>query len=230
MKKQASLIACSLVMLAAVPAHAAFTGYLKIEGLDGESAEVAVDGWSFGVCQTGSCTRIASPRDAASGLATGKRQHKPVSSVVASQNTQSLRGGPRVAVGDVNGDGSPDFAFAGTLDEVSDCTLTFDKASPVLAKICGGKHFDKVVLRFGDESYEIGQGSGTCTASGDGSARTADQTPARLSTNFTVGKQTQGQTFGERVQSGMAQGGGWTVTFTGGQMKHQKTGHVTLLK
>src|SRR5512137_2507473 len=34
-----------------------------------------------------------------------------------------------------------------------------------------------------------------------------DSTPARISTNFTVGKQTQTQSFGEKVQSGLAQTG-----------------------
>ncbi len=34
-----------------------------------------------------------------------------------------------------------------------------------------------------------------------------DSTPARISTNFTVGKQTQGASFGERVQAGLHQAG-----------------------
>jgi hypothetical protein len=34
-----------------------------------------------------------------------------------------------------------------------------------------------------------------------------DPTPARLSTNFTVGRQSQGATFGERMQAGLAQAG-----------------------
>lgn len=53
---------------------AAVDYFLKVEGVDGESKddkhknEIDVESWSWG---------IVSPRDAASGLPTGKRQHKP---------------------------------------------------------------------------------------------------------------------------------------------------------
>ena len=53
---------------------AAVDYFLKIEGVEGESkdnkhkGEINVESWSWG---------IMSPRDAASGLPTGKRQHKP---------------------------------------------------------------------------------------------------------------------------------------------------------
>ncbi len=58
-------------------AHAAQSDYfLKIDGVEGE-AKVAE--WSFGACNAGQCSTVTSPRDAASGQATGKRQHKPIS-------------------------------------------------------------------------------------------------------------------------------------------------------
>ena len=64
--------------------------YLKIDTVEGEA--MASD-WSFGACNAGQCATISSPRDAASGQATGKRQHEPIRPT-ASQNTQSLRESP----------------------------------------------------------------------------------------------------------------------------------------
>jgi type VI protein secretion system component Hcp len=83
-------------------AFAASNMYLKIEGVDGESASraasssIEVSSFSFGASNAGSMaagsgggagkasmsdlsvTRAVSPRDAASGLPTGKRMHKPM--------------------------------------------------------------------------------------------------------------------------------------------------------
>ena len=89
--KTATLIAAGATALAfSAAVHAAQSDYfLKIEGVDGE-AKVA--SWSFRACNAGQCSTIKSPRDAASGLATVKRQHEP--KVTASQNTQSLRESP----------------------------------------------------------------------------------------------------------------------------------------
>lgn len=228
MKTKASLIFAATAMLVGTPALAASDYLLKLDGVDGEaSATIEVASWSFGVCNAGQCSTVKSPR----GAASGKVKHVPTKITNASQNTQSLReapttqltatanvaaeptpdaahkppremhwdlatgkgarsaGGVTVATGDVDGDGHADLAYAGTQGEVSAFTLTYDKASPVLAKLCMGKHFSNATLFRGTESYTLTHATVSCTGTGPVS-----------------------------------------MTFTGGQMKHTKTGHVTLLK
>ncbi len=48
--------------------------YIKFDGVEGESKDKAHEGW----IDVLSVSQISVPRDAASGMATGKRQHKPV--------------------------------------------------------------------------------------------------------------------------------------------------------
>ena len=226
MKQAASSIVLTAALLMAAPAIASTAGFIKFEGVDGEAAtEVALDGWSFGACQSGRCSTVVSPRDQASGMASGKRTKEPlaasgqstqsqrtgVTKLTASQNSQSLRGGLNVAAGDLDGDGRADLTYAGTLPEVSSLTLHFDKASPVLARICMGKHIAKAELGRGTETMMIEHAMVTCSS--DAAART-----------------TQGATFGEKVSTGLETGAPLTMVITGGQMKHTKTGHVTILK
>ena len=90
------------ILLAATPALAASDYYLKLGGVQGESTKQAAAGtievssFSWGASDSSaaragtgggagkvavqdlSATSVASPRDAASGLPTGKRTHKPV--------------------------------------------------------------------------------------------------------------------------------------------------------
>ncbi len=88
-----------------------------------------------------SVTGAVSTRDAASGLPTGKRQHKPVA--------------------DVTGDGRPDVVAAapvdGALAEFSFTAASGDSANGgELARACaGGKHFDEVVITTGGKRYRI---------------------------------------------------------------------------
>jgi type VI protein secretion system component Hcp len=100
--RHSALVALSTAsaLFAAVSAFAASDYYLKLGDIKGESAEHAaqatlqVSAFSWGANQAGSShtvsgggkasmqdlsvTRAAAPRDAASGMPTGKRQHKPV--------------------------------------------------------------------------------------------------------------------------------------------------------
>ena len=232
MKHNITWLATAAAIAVSAPALAASDFLLEIDGIDGESAApMAVDDWSFGACNAGQCTTITSPRDLASGQASGKAG----SPTRAGWDLATNKGGRMAAaspvVGDLDGDGHADFAYAGTLNSIQALTFTFDKASPQLARFCTGKHFTSVTLRRGADSLVISGASVTCTAATPSAARTIDQTPARISTNMTTARQTQGATFGERCIAGQAcAGGAVTMTFTGGQMKHTKSGHVTLLK
>ena len=73
MKNASIKIAASIfVCLSALPAHAA-EQKMTLNGADGAASTIDVQSWSWGA------SNAANPRDAASGLATGKRQHKPYS-------------------------------------------------------------------------------------------------------------------------------------------------------
>lgn len=257
MKAIYAVLVSAGMLTAASAAQAAQSDYfLKIDGVEGEAtATIEVASWSFGVCNAGQCgagstkRTIVSPRDPASGQATGKRQHGAVR-VTASQNTQSLRESPskasdgktsapkagwdlatgkgartagggggaggqvNVASGDVDGDGLADLAFAATQDEISSLTLDFDKASPVLAKVCQGKHFATVTLsRSNGDSFEITDATATCAAPSAG--------------KYLAGG---GKAQGMACSDADCAGSDVRLTLTGGQMKHTRTGHVTLLK
>mmetsp|Transcript_45793 Transcript_45793/g.111494 ORF Transcript_45793/g.111494 Transcript_45793/m.111494 type:complete len:178 (+) Transcript_45793:123-656(+) len=69
------LMALLAGLLVLAPAHAALNAYLKVEGINGgvvrAGEENSMEVW-------GMSHEVVSPRDAASGLPTGKRQHKPL--------------------------------------------------------------------------------------------------------------------------------------------------------
>lgn len=232
-----SILMTGALALTTTSANAASVDYfLKIDGIDGEAR---AEGWSFSVCQ-GSCMTGSTKREASAPPVriTGPLQ--------ASQNSQSLResstrsshvhgsaaataGGVNVAAGDVDGDGRADLAYAARLDAVEAFTLRFDKASPVLAKVCGGKHIAKAVLRAGADEFELTGASAACDSGARAAA--ASSMPGRISMNMTVPRQTQGASFGERCAAGTCAADATVfVTLTGGQMKHTRTGHVTLMK
>lgn len=241
MKGFAAITTIAAGLTLASPALAG-TGYLldlgSVDGTAGTS--ISLDSWSFGVCNVGQCSTSSTKREAATGKASGKSG----STIQASQNSQSLRESPsRPSVatgvaaqsGDIDGDGVPDFAFAATQDAVYGMAWTVDASPPSVMKLCEGKHIAKANLRRGDDVFEISDAAITCSVQPPQAEQRAginriDSTPARISTNLTVAKQTQQSSFGERCQSGMCAAGSMTITVTSGQMKHTKTGHVTLLK
>ncbi len=236
MKARYTVLAGIAALATSTAVHAAQADYyLKIDTIEGEA--MASD-WSFGACNAGHCTTISSPRDAASGQSAGKSVVK----VTASQNTQSLResptrassgkagwdlatskgaraaGGVNVAVGDVDGDGLADLTNVATQSEVSNLTLTFQKIEATWGQVCAGKHFAKATLRTAADSYELTDVTVSCASGASGAGGQ-------------VAKQTQGSSFGERCNAGVCTAdGGIAMVLTGGQMKHTKTGHVTLLK
>ncbi len=72
MKTAISTFIFLLTMALCLPALSA--GFIKFDGVDGESRDKNHKGW----IEVSSVSQGMAPRDAASGLATGKRQHKPV--------------------------------------------------------------------------------------------------------------------------------------------------------
>ncbi|MDE2435399.1 MAG: hypothetical protein KGM49_03970 [Sphingomonadales bacterium] len=236
-------------------AHAASADYLlEIDGIktaDGKAAQV--NSWSFGVCNSGACTSRGklAPREAGSGMATGKAAYDKCCLPTASQNSQSLRESPTKSstgvttmaatpLGDVDGDGSPDLAFAATQEEIYGLELTFQKIPAEYQAACASGHIDKATITNGTETFAVSSVSVVCGKGGAGASTAAyarsginriDSTPARISTNFTVARQTQTQSFGEKCQAGMQCGGAAvTMTLSGGKMSYGKTGHVTLMK
>ncbi len=113
-------------MLVATAANAASDYLLKIEGIDGEVA----------VTQTS----IVSPRDAASGLPTGKRQHKPMT-VISPESTDAKAAAPAAA-------------------EVQTLILVVPEpgnaTSALLVRMCAsGEHINKAVLTGPNLRYEM---------------------------------------------------------------------------
>jgi type VI protein secretion system component Hcp len=137
-----STVVVSGVLLAATASLAASDYYIKFEGVDGESktrarAEtIELQSWSFGASQTG----VVSPRDSASGLATGKRQHKPMT-VITPEATDARTAAPAA-------------------EEIR--TVTFavpepgNATSAQLARLCAsGKHLKSAVLSGPDGRYQM---------------------------------------------------------------------------
>lgn len=114
--------ATTTLLLASTPVFAASDAYLKIDTIEGEAQTIEIASWSWGVSNsTGKKTfnqnssrsnarlaepvasegtlNIVSPRDRATGQASGKRSHHcpagkhfPTAQLVLKQNTYSLNG------------------------------------------------------------------------------------------------------------------------------------------
>ncbi len=175
MKNLAIVLIGAAAAALAAPAGAASSDYLlQLEGIGGLPPVLAK-------VSTTHPTKVevpdmaVSPREAGSGLATGRRQHQPVIRKVA---------------GDLDGDGALDVAEASKLDEAP--PLTFEAPAAEEATLCGDSdHLRSGHMMTGDGTiYDLGTVKTVCMGS-DGS----------------------------------------TVRFAlTGNMKHTKTGHVTLMK
>jgi type VI secretion system secreted protein Hcp len=159
-------ILCGCV-LAGAPAVAASDYYLKLGDIKGESMERAagrsgeVLSWSWGTSNAGSArtgsgmgagkvamqdlsvaAAAVQPRDAASGLPTGKRQHKPMAAAV------DATGGTTDATADV---------ADATVRSVSIVMAAGDDSlSQQLDRACtGGKHIEKAELRAPGQQVEM---------------------------------------------------------------------------
>lgn len=122
-------------------------------GADGSSsppASMEVASWSFGASNSGAASsssmsagRVSSPRDAASGLATGKRQHKPMSVSKVSVSDLSL---------------TKRSAMCGSSDQCvspSSVTLTM-KGKDKGPRCTMGTHFPTVVITARGASAHLG--------------------------------------------------------------------------
>lgn len=239
MNYTASLAIVTAAICCAAPALASSDYLLQLPPVKGEAATpISVDSWSFGVCNSGQC----STSTAAGKTASGGKPTRANWDLATGKGARAAGGPSAPVVGDVDGDGSPDLAFAGTQDEIYGLSFTVDAAGPTVVTACKTGHIDAGTLTNGTESYAVSSVSVICTKGGGGAAAASyaksgitriDSTPARISTNMTTPKQTQGASFGERCSSGNCDAltdGLLIMRFTSGQMKHTKTGHVTLLK
>ena len=238
------VILCALsAACIAAPAFASSDYLLQLPPEKGEiSTPISVDSWSFGVCNAGQCS---SPRDSSSGMASGKSGGKPnrASWDLATGKGARTAGGPAPVLGDLDGDGSPDLAFVGTQDVVYGLSFTFQKITMAYQAACDSGRIDSATLSRGDEVYVVSSVSVVCTKGGGSGAAAAsyaksgvtriDSTPARISTNMTTGREAATPSMSERCASGGCDAltdGLLIMRFTSGQMKHTRTGHVTLMK
>lgn len=240
MKRTFASIIATVASLAAAPSAFAASDYLlELDGVKGEaSSSVEISSWSWGASNPGiaidepGVRAAAAPRDAASGLATGKRTHKPIR---VRGSADQAAGGVNVASGDLDGDGRADFADTAGLPEVEQFTLTFDKATPKLMESCAkGTHFPKATIKMRTASFTLENATVVSCTTGqpaivENKINGNNQMPNRISMNVTTPKQTQGATFGEKVNQGLHAAGSMVVQLSG-QLKHTKTGHVTILK
>ncbi len=148
-----STVVVSGVLLAATASLAASDYYLKIEGVEGEATRspqtIELQSWSFGA----SNSAVVSPRDAASGMPTGKRQHNPVTITKPLEpSTPLLRESPT----------RPTATAPGTAAVAEVQTVIFSVPEPAnastapLAKMCAsGKHIKNAVLSSPSGRYQL---------------------------------------------------------------------------
>lgn len=130
-------IIAAVASVAIVPVAYAADAHLIVGDAKGAApAAIEIQSWSWGASnQTSTSTaqgRTTAPRDAASGMATGKRMHKPFPIARA------------------------DLAEAAAQSEVQGFTLTLDGASPLAEQMCAkGKHIAHATLRTAEGDYAL---------------------------------------------------------------------------
>lgn len=218
MKLKIPGVILALSAFAAAPAAFAASDVLFLDDIDAgkKTDPIEVMSWSWGTSNSGTISsgstgsrRVTLPRDVSSGIATGKRDS---------------------ASGQASG--RSDIFAVSSLDEVHMFSITLDGGSPEAAALCAtGKHFPKATLIARGEVFTLENAVvSDCKGSSQMAAPSSHgEMPSRISTNVTVPRQTQGATFGERCNAGICPAPSVTLTLTG-KMKHQKTGHVTLMK
>ncbi len=154
MKKGLLGIVAALASVAIVPAaHAADAQLIVGDGTGEAPAAIEIQSWSWGASNSGSMAsaaqgrEAAAPRDAASGMPTGKRMHKPMPIFKA------------------------DLAQAASQSEVEGFTLALDGASPLSERMCAsGKHIAHATLRTAQGDYALDNVTVTdCTRQTQGS-------------------------------------------------------------
>ena len=130
---------------------------------------------------------IKSPRDAASGQSTGKRQHKPLA---ARESSSGMSTGK-----------------------------TYQPGKPVYGNITVQESCGPVTIKTTDPDGTTEERTFACPED-------AANYSSRLSTNVTTGKQTQGATFGEKVNAGLHQAG--SVLSQGASLKNNGIIHRDL--
>ena len=208
-----SAAALALALGIAPTAMAASDYLLELDGVDGVApATIEISSWSWGTSNS----------NAGSPSGTGRLRESPT---LPSRHYTTRA---RVAAGDLDGDGTADLASA---SDIQGFTLSFDKASPQLAKLCAtGTHIAHATIKARAETFELAEATVTACSNTTQTTGSRDSMPNRISMNVTVPKQTQGATFGERCLAGnCAASPEVRITLTG-QLKHTKTGHVTLMK
>ena len=161
MKNTASFAIIAAAICWSVPAFASSDYLLQLPPEKGEaSTPISVDSWSFGVCNAGQCStaKTASggkPSRASWDLATGK-------------GARTAGGATAPVIGDIDGDGSPDLAFAASLDEIYGLSFTVDATGPAVIAACKSGHLDAATLTNGNESFAVSSVSVVCTKGGGG--------------------------------------------------------------
>ena len=127
-------------MLVAGPVSAASDYYLKIDTIEGESTKAPVEPLEVASYSFGASQMSATSREAASGMASGKRQHKPVS-IAADERTVAT-------------------AVAPATDSIKTLSLTVaepgNETAAYLVRMCAsGEHIPRAVLTSRNERFEL---------------------------------------------------------------------------
>lgn len=230
MTKTITCLLTTVTLAVAAPAFAASDMYLKFEGVDGEAAAPQpITSWSFGSCSADQCINYSGKGDWGSDQSAGKGATGANWDLATNKGARSANG-VNVAAGDLNGDGRADLAYAGKLDSVSGLSLTFDKATPQLLLACKGKHWAEAILKVGEEHYRLSGSAFTCSDSASSAMNATGAKSSRVVSNIPIPANAPAKPLVDRCRIGETCTGKVTVTITGGQMKHTKTGHVTILK